>query len=73
MGATIALTPPGPDQVNHDHGNPAAGTRELLALWQNWGKLFTPLNQGAARYVKKKVAPDATHLVFVRLNKGDVS
>jgi hypothetical protein len=48
------------------------GTRELLALWRNWGKVFAALNQGSARY-EKKVAPDATHPVFVRLNKGDVS
>jgi hypothetical protein len=34
--------------------------------------ISSALNQGAARYVKKKVAPDATHL-FVRFNKGDVS
>ena len=51
----------------------------LLALANclHFGKIGAnsslPLNQGAARYIKKKVAPDATHLVFVRLNKGDVS
>jgi hypothetical protein len=49
------------------------GTRELLALWRNWGKVFAALNQGPHDTEKKKVAPDATQLVFVRLNKGDVS